>query len=259
MASAGSARTDNNASHSSNRDIETIVEEFTGESSPGARTPTSAESSSSLVTPTAKSSLAKKLAKSLGFSGNSKASTSEGSPSRSATGAGDRQNDSKQQSDRGVHFGGASQNAAMQGATVSTSAPPAAIPSTLSGNSGSTQTAKVVSPFQNVQETTLKGESSTFYSPSTSFISVISSRPSKAMSSTLEEEASQARKSPLGLANLATRSGELVETKKGRLTLLESPPGDERTASGGLAGKSRRSSLTYSVKSSGMSLLGCSY
>lgn len=244
MASTGSARTDSNTSHSNHRDIETIVEEFTGDSSPGARTPTSAESTASPVTPSSKSSLAKKLAKSLGFS--SKTSSSEGNTAKAAVGP-NHHSTEPQQPDRGVQFV-ASQHAAVQEASWSSSATPAALSST----DGAAQATKVVSPFQSAQQTALRGESPMFYSPSTSFVSVISSRPSKAMSSTLEEEASQARKSPLGLTNLATRSGELAETKKGRLTLLESPLGDERTASGTLAAKSRRSSLTYSVKSSGM-------
>lgn len=240
-------RTDSNASHSSNREIETIVEEFTGELSPGARTPTSTESTSTALTPRSKSSLAKKLAKSLGFS-SSKASDS--SITKSIVGGDKRPVDSTQQSDRNVHFGGESQTAAVQDTVAPTSAMPAAVLKATPGNTGLSQEPKYVSPFQNAQETAVRGDSSLFYSPSASFVSVISSRPSKAMSSTLEEEASQARKSPLGITSVPTRSGEL-DTKRGRLALLDSASGDKRSASGGLDTKSRRSSLTYSVKSSG--------
>lgn len=255
MAFSEPGRADSTASHSSNREIETIVEEFTGEVSPGARTPTSAESDRSPLTPRAKSSLAKKLAKSLGFSSNSQASSSECKTTKSF-GDGDRAavpSDLKQNSDRNVRFGGASQNAAMQESTWSTTTKSTAVMSVNSGSAGPSQTATFVSPFQRAQEAAVRGESSLFYSPPTSFVSAISSKPSKAMSSTLEEEASQARKSPLGLANPATRSGEL-EMRKGKLALLDPLCGEERTTSGSLAAKSRRSSLTYSVKSSGMML-----
>ena len=257
MAFSEPGRADSTASHSSNREIETIVEEFTGEVSPGARTPTSTESTSSPLTPRAKSSLAKKLAKSLGFSSNGKASSSESNTSK-AFGDGDRAaipSDTKQNLDRNVRFGEASQNAAMQESTWSTTTNSAAVVSGNSGNAGPSQTAAFVSPFQHAA---VRGESSLFYSPSNSFVSAISSKPSKAMSSTLEEEASQARKSPLGLANPATRSGEL-EMRKGKLALLDPPSGDERTTSGNLAAKSRRSSLTYSVKSSGTLLQNFCY
>lgn len=245
-------------SHTSSREIQTIVEEFTAEP---AQVSTAAfqgspEPAATAVTPRSKSGLAKKLAKSLGFSSHSKASSPEGIAAKQGTQQASSQSppDSPQQQlDKSVHFGDAAhrQQTAVQDTALPRNTGSEAV-TLISANA--TQSSKVISPFQSISDQAGKAESVTFYSPSPSFSSVLSSRPSKAMSSNLDEEASQARRSPLGLPSGATTSGEL-EMRKSKSTMLEQHSADERTVSGGLAAKSRRSSLTYSVKSSGESRL----
>ena len=258
MAFTGPDSTSRTGSHTSSREIQTIVEEFTAEPAQvsTAAVQSSPEPAATAVTPRSKSGLAKKLAKTLGFSSHSKASSTEGTAAKQGAQQAKSQtllDDSQQQLDRNVHFGDAAhhQQTAVQDTALPRNTGSAAV--TLISGSAS-QAPKVVSPFQSISDQAGKADSVTFYSPSPSFSSVLSSRPSKAMSSNLDEEASQARRSPLGLPNPTTKSGEL-ETRKSKTMLLEQNSADERTVSGGLAAKSRRSSLTYSVKSSGESWL----
>ena len=238
----------------STREIETIVEEFSGEpelaqdANAGSRADVS-------LTPRAKSSLAKKLAKSLGFHTHSKESTSE-------TDAGlqhqsqQSSSDGKAQSERGVHFN----SQASSGSGLTGGAPSATLATTSRDASGSSSIdkqsaaslnnhSKFVSPFQTAQHqpSTTLTEASAFYSPTSSFNSVGSGRMSKAMSASMDDDGSQMRKSRLAPGNPQSYSGDL-EQMKPRPSMLDQAPLDDRTASGLLAGKSRRSSA-ISLKS----------
>ena len=234
----------------SGREIETIVEEFSGEPGP-AQDGSSSASADAVVTPRTKSSLAKKLAKSLGFHSHSKDSTSESSVAKTP---GFKQKEQQQSPEskvipeRGVHFTDSASSGAEVAADASSAAlasSPRATSNTSSADKPSALTSagagKFVSPFQAAQHQPSGTESSAFYSPTSSFNSVGSGRMSKAMSASLEDEGSQMRKSRLAPGNPQSYSGDLEQIKP-RLNLLQQAFEDDRTASGLLSGKSRRSS-----------------
>lgn len=229
----------------SGREIETIVEEFSGEPGVVLDAAPKAPADASL-TPRTKSSLAKKFAKSLGFHSHSK---------DSPPGPGSRQQgqqaspDAKAQSDRGVHF--TSQTLSSSSTTGSN------VPTNLASNpqaesssgavkqsaTSSGSQAKFVSPFQSAQHQPSGAltEAGTFYSPTSSFNSMGSSKTAMAMSASLDDDSSQMRKSRLASGNLHSSSADLDQTKP-KFGLMEQASGDERSVSGVLSGKSRRSS-----------------
>ena len=239
----------------SGREIETIVEEFSGEPVIVLDATSKAPADTSL-TPRAKSSLAKKFVKSLGFHSHSKDSTSESSSPSKSTGSQQQGQqaspDAKVQPERGVHF--TSQTLSSDSLTGSgLSANPAASSQAVSISSGaatsSSSHAKYVSPFQSAQHQpsgTLT-EASAFYSPNSSFNSVGSGKTARAVSASLDDDNSQTRKSRLASGNFQSYSGDLDQMKP-RLGLLEQASVDDRSASGVLSGKSRRSSA-ISLKS----------
>ena len=242
----------------SGREIETIVEEFSGETALAHDANLVSRADVSL-TPRTKSSLAKKLAKSLGFHSHSKESTSESGATNSPGSQHQSQqpsSDAKAQSERGVHFNAQ----ASSGSGLSGSAPSATLAISPRDASGSSSTdrqsapslnshSKYVSPFQTAQHqpSTTLTEASAFYSPTSSFNSVGSGRMSKAMSASMDGDGSQMRKSRLAPGNPQSYSGDL-EQMKPRPSMLEQAPVDDRTTSGLLSGKSRRSSA-ISLKS----------
>ncbi len=253
--SAGSDRT-------SGRDIETIVEEFTGEPALAQDlTPAAGPDASASLTPRAKSSLAKKLAKSLGFHSH-KDDTSDTAAAKKA-GPGQKSSpaepDAKQQSERGVHFtsqdfsnrpvsgAGAPHPAATLAASTRTSSSSSAADKQLvAGMSGN---GKYISPFLSAQHQPSGAltEVSTFYSPTSSFNSVASSRVPKALSASLDDDGSQMRKSRMAPGNPMSYSGDL-EQMRHRPSMLEQTSGEEHTVSGILSAKSHRSSA-LSLKS----------
>lgn len=243
------------------REIETIVEEFSGDPvlilDATAKAPADAS-----LTPRTKSSLAKKFAKTLGFHSHSKDSVLESSSLNKNPGSQQQGQqaspDAKAQADRGVHFTGQSHSSSsLTGSSTFANA----VSSSQAVSSGSvvdkqsaTQAfssshAKYVSPFQSAQHQpsgTLT-EASAFYSPTSSFNSVGSGKTSMAMSASLDDDGSQMRKSRLAPGNPYSCSGDL-EQMKPKLGLLEQASADDRSASGLLSGKSRRSSA-ISLKS----------
>lgn len=246
---AGSDRT-------SGRDIDTIreVEEFSGEPAP------SQDSSSSIVldtsaasTPRAKSSLAKKFAKSLGFHSH-KDSAGDGNAAKKAGPPqdGHQDSDGMQNSERGVHFDG--QATPDRPATAISAAATSRVSSVSTGSdkptaSVATGNGKYLSPFETAQPQPSGAltEASAFYSPTSSFNSVASSRVPKALSASLDDEGSQMRKSRMAPGYPLSSSGEL-EQLKAKPSMLDQIPGEDRTVSGILSTKSRHSSA-YSVKS----------
>ena len=243
----------------SGREIETIVEEFSGDPVLVLNAAAKAPADVSL-TPRTKSSLAKKFAKTLGLHGHSKDSASESS-SLNKNQASQQQGqqappDAKIQADRGVHFTSQTlSSGSLTGSSPSANlvSSPQAVPSSSvidkqpAPSSGSH--AKYVSPFQSAQHQPSGAltEASAFYSPTSSFNSVGSGKTSKAMSASLDDEGSQMRKSRLAPGNPYSYSGDL-EQMKPKLSLLEQASTDDRSASGLLSGKSRRSSA-ISLKS----------
>lgn len=241
----------------SSRDIETIVEEFSGEPAQTQEISTEAASDASAsLTPRAKSSLAKKLAKSLGFHGH-KDSKSE---APTVEKAGPEQHSPQiesgaKQSDRGVHFTSqtaqerpASASSAAAAGTRTSSSSSAADKQILLGTNGNV---KYVSPFQTAQQqpSGALSEAGAFYSPTSSFNSVASSRVPKALSASLDDDASQLRRSRMAPGNNPqSQSGDLEQMKR-KPSVLEQASEEDRTVSGILSAKSRRSSTTYSVRS----------
>ena len=243
------------------REIETIVEEFSGDPvlvlDATAKAPADAS-----MTPRTKSSLAKKFAKTLGLHSHSKDRAMESSsPSKHPGSEQQGQQvspDAKVQGDRGVHFTHQTQSSS----SLTGSSPSANLASSLQAVSSgsvvdkqsatqavSSSHARYVSPFQSAQHQpsgTLT-EASAFYSPTSSFNSVGSGKTSMAMSASLDDDGSQMRKSRLAPGNPYSYSGDL-EQMKPKLSLLEQASTDDRSASGMLSGKSRRSSA-ISLKS----------
>jgi hypothetical protein len=244
----------------SGRDIETIreVDEFSGEPAPSQGSGSSAgPDTSAVLTSRAKSSLAKKLAKSLGFHSHKDSTLNATADKRAGSEQHERQEpDDKQSSDRGVHFN--SQTTSDRPASVAKSVVPlVASTGTFSGSSAADKQAfpgtggngKYVSPFQTAQHQpsgTLT-EASAFYSPNSSFNSVASGRVPKALSASLDDDGSQMRKSRMAPGNPLSYSGDLEQLKP-KPSMPDQPAGDERTASGRLSAKSRRSSA-ISLKS----------
>ena len=253
VSSTGSDRT-------SGRDIDTIreVDEFTGEPAPSQDSGSSAGPDTSVVlTPRAKSSLAKKLAKSLGFHSHKDSTLDATAKRRAGSEQHERQEqDDKQSPDRGVHFNSqttsdrpASVTKSVVTVTASTGASADSSTPDKQAVSGTGGNGKYVSPFQTAQHQpsgTLT-EASAFYSPNSSFNSVASGRVPKAMSASLDDDGSQMRKSRMAPGNPLSYSGELEQLKP-KPSMPDQPAGDERTASGVLSAKSRRSSA-YSLKS----------
>ena len=247
VSSTGSDRT-------SGRDIDTIreVDEFSGEPAPSQDSGSSAGPDTSVVLiPRAKSSLAKKLAKSLGFHSHKDSTLDATANNRAAS-----EQDDKQSPDRGVHFNSqttsdrpASVTKSVVTVTASTGASADSSTPDKQAVSGTGGNGKYVSPFQTAQHQpsgTLT-EASAFYSPNSSFNSVASGRVPKAMSASLDDDGSQMRKSRMAPGNPLSYSGDLEQLKP-KLSMPDQPAGDERTASGVLSAKSRRSSA-YSLKS----------
>ena len=239
------------------REIETIVEEFSGDPvlvlEATAKAPVDAS-----LTPRTKSSLAKKFAKTLGFHSHSKDSAAESSSLHKNPGSQQQglqsSPDAKVQADRGVHF----TNQTQSSSSLTGSSPSANLASVANGNMVDKQPAtqpvssshaKYVSPFQSAQHQPSGAltEASAFYSPTSSFNSVGSGKTSMAMSASLDDDGSQMRKSRLAPGNPYSYSADL-EQMKPKLGLLEQPSTDERSTSGLLSGKSRRSSA-ISLKS----------
>ena len=253
VSSTGSDRT-------SGRDIDTIreVDEFSGEPAPSQDSGSSAGPDTSIVlTPRAKSSLAKKLAKSLGFHSHKDSTLDATANKRVGSEQHERQEQvDKQSPDRGVHFN--SQTTSDRPASVTKSVVTlAASTGASSGSStvdkqalsGTGGNGKYVSPFQTAQHQpsgTLT-EASAFYNPNSSFNSVASGRVPKALSASLDDDGSQMRKSRMAPGNPLSYSGDLEQLKP-KPSMPDQPAGDERTASGVLSAKSRRSSA-YSLKS----------
>ena len=227
------------------RDIETIVEEFTGDPGQSQELSTDVKpADSAALTPRAKSSLAKKLAKSLGFH-SQKDSTTEAKKAGSDNADQSADAKAKQSTDRGVHFTSqaAPRDSFAQGAASSGSS--ATDKPAQAGTSGNV---KYISPFQSAQPSGVLADMSGFYSPTSSFNSVASSsKVPKALSASLDEDASQLRKSRMGPGGLQSQSGDL-EHLKAKASMLDGNSADERNASGVLSAKSRRSSA-YSLKS----------
>ena len=249
VSSTGSDRT-------SGRDIDTIreVDEFSGEPAPSQDSGSSAGPDTSVaLTPRAKSSLAKKLAKSLGFHSHKDSTLDTTANKRAGSEQHERQEqDAKQSPDREVHFN--SQTSSDHPASVTKSVVTlAASTGTSSGSntafSSTGGNGKYVSPFQTAQHQpsgTLT-EASAFYSPNSSFNSVASGRVPKALSASLDDDGSQMRKSRMAPGNPLSYSGDLEQLKP-KPSMLDQPAGDERAASGVLSAKSRRSSA-FSLKS----------
>lgn len=241
------------------REIETIVEEFSGDPVLLLDTTAKATADASL-TPRTKSSLAKKFAKTLGFHSHSKDGASESSSLPTNPGSqlqGQQASPgAKSQTDRGVHFTSSTQS----GSSVTGNSPSTSLASISQVESSSnvvnkqpapssSSHATYVSPFQSAQHqpSGVLTEASAFYSPTSSFNSIGSGKTQRAMSASLDDDGSQMRKSRLAPGNFHSYSGDL-EQMKPKLGLLEQAPADERSASGMLSGKSRRSSA-ISLKS----------
>lgn len=250
VSSTGSDRT-------SGRDIDTIreVDEFSGEPAPSQDSGSS--DTSVVLTTRAKSSLAKKLAKSLGFHSHKDSTLDATAHKKAGTEQHERQErDDKQSPDRGVHFNSQTTSdrpasvtksvVTVAASTVASSGSSTADKQAVSGTGGN---GKYVSPFQTAQHQpsgTLT-EASAFYSPNSSFNSVASGRVPSALSASLDDDGSQMRKSRMAPGNPLSYSGDLEQLKP-RPSMPDQPAGDERTASGVLSAKSRRSSA-YSLKS----------
>ncbi|KAL0031206.1 hypothetical protein WJX77_009499 [Trebouxia sp. C0004] len=229
VSSTGSDRT-------SGRDIETIreVDEFSGEPAPSQDSGSSAgHDTSGALTPRAKSSLAKKLAKSLGFHSHKDSTRDATANKRAASEQHERQEpDDKQSPDRGVHFN--SQTTSDRPASVTKSV--VTLVASSGTSSGSTAADKQAFPGTGGNA-----------NPNSSFNSVASGRVPKALSASLDDDSSQMRKSRMAPGNPLSYSGDLEQLKP-KPSMPDQPAGDERTASGMLSAKSRRSSA-YSLKS----------
>ena len=241
------------------REIETIVEEFSGDPVLLLDTTAKAPADASL-TPRTKSSLAKKFAKTLGFHSHSKDGASESSSLSTNPGSqlqGQQASPgAKSQIDRGVHF----TSSTPSGSSITGNSPSTTVASLSKADSSSNVVNKqpvpssnshatYVSPFQSAQHqpSGMLTEASAFYSPTSSFNSIGSGKTQRAMSASLDDDGSQMRKSRLAPGNFHSYSGDL-EQMKPKLGLLEQAPADEKSASGMLSGKSRHSSA-ISLKS----------
>lgn len=247
----------------SGRDIDTIreVEEFSGEPAPSQDSSSSVRlDTSASSTPRAKSSLAKKFAKSLGFHSHKDSAGDGNAGKKAGPPHGHQDPDGKQNSERGVHFDG--QTTPDRPATATSAAATSRVSSVSTGGDKPTTSAasgneKYVSPFQTAQPQPSGAlTESAFYSPTSSFNSVASSRVPKALSASLDDEGSQMRKSRMAPGYPLSSSGDL-EQLKSKPSMLDQISGEDRTASGILSTKSRHSSA-YSVKSTdGMHIIAC--
>ena len=239
------------------REIETIVEEFSGDPVLVLCATAKAPADASL-TPRTKSSLAKKFAKTLGLHSHSKDSASESSSLNKIPGSQQQGQqaspDAKAQADRGVHFTSQTHSSSSLTGSNPVSSSQAVSSSSVVDKESAAQAvssshAKYVSPFQSAQHQPSGAltEVSAFYSPTSSFNSVGSGKTSMAMSASLDDDGSQMRKSRLAPGNPYSYSADL-EQMKPKLGLLEQASADERSTSGLLSGKSRRSSA-ISLKS----------
>lgn len=232
------------------REIETIVEEFSSEPGQSQEISTDAQSGdASPMTPRARSSLAKKLAKSLGFH----------SHKDSATGMQKAKSGSLFQTTwlwskiayltLGLCCAGQPSTGRPDSMSASTGTSPASSVTDKPAQAGAGANAQYVSPFQSAQLQPSTLTELSFNSPTSSLNSSASSmKVPKAHSASLDDAANLSRKSRMKPASIPQSLSGDLEQLKSRAGALDQGSADDRSASGILSAKSCRSSA-YSLKS----------